>query len=443
MKKIVHNQLYKFPENHKCIYSLQFGFRKKYSTNQALIEITENIHKALDTDQRARGVFVDLKKAFDTVNHNILVDKLNHYGVRNKESDWFKSYLQDRCQYTSVLGYESNTKPMLHGVPQGSVLGPLLFLIYINDLHTAIKYSKVFHFADDTNLLNICKNYKQMRKQINIDLKILYKWMLANKISLNTDKTELIIFHKPAHKPPFIKIKLNGEKLYPSDKIKYVGVWLDATLSFQYQCISLRQRLSRASGILCKARHYMQQGPLTSLYYAIFSSNLTYGCQVWGQTDNIYTKSIFKLQDRAIRIMNFTYGYSDVWYNVLNILKLSDFVKMQNCLLVHKALTGDAPDCFNGYFLHLNMVNNHITRHTTMGCVQPETHNTVSYGINSIANKCITSWNDMSHLFAQPSVLNDISVINRSDFLDITTKELKKKITNYFLHSYFPDYHQY
>ena len=211
-------RVYKFLEENKCLYSLQFGFRTKYSTNLSLIDITESIRSALDNRKVAGGVFVDLQKAFDTVNHEILIYKLNHYGIRGTVNDWFSSYLSNRSQYVSILGFKSNTLNVKHGVPQGSVLGPLLFLLYINDLHKAIKYSKVYHFADDTNLLNISASYKKLQKQLNIDLKLLYKWLLANKISLNCAKTELIIFHKPGQKPDYtFKIKVNGHHIRPSD----------------------------------------------------------------------------------------------------------------------------------------------------------------------------------------------------------------------------------
>ena len=202
LEKIVHARIYKFLEDCQCIYSLQFGFLKKHSTNHALIDITETIRQALDNKQIACGVFVDLQKAFDTVNHDILIAKLEHYGIRGTANNWFSSYLKHRTQFVSILGFESDTKPINHGVPQGSVLGPLLFLIYINDLHCAIKNSKVYHFADDTNLLNIGKSPKKIAKLLNADLKILYYWLLANKISLNCDKTEIIFFHKPGEKIP-------------------------------------------------------------------------------------------------------------------------------------------------------------------------------------------------------------------------------------------------
>ena len=193
LEKLMFNRVFKFLDEQKCFYNLQFGFGEKHSTTHALIEITETIRKALDNKTFACGVFIDLQKAFDTVNHAILIDKLHYYGIRGIGNKWFKSYLTNRTQFVSIQGYNSTEKEIKHGVPQGSVLGPLLFLLYINDLHTAISNSSVYHFADDTNLLNINTSPKKMQIQVNYDLKCLYKWLLANKISLNCTKTEHIL----------------------------------------------------------------------------------------------------------------------------------------------------------------------------------------------------------------------------------------------------------
>ena len=185
LEKLMYTRLYTFLDYNNIIYDLQFGFRQQYSTSHALINITENLRKALDDGKRGCGVFIDLQKAFDNLDHQILLVKLNHYGIHGVSNDWFKSYLSNRNQYVYINGYESGLAAINCGVPQGSVLGPLLFLLYINDLNQAIKFCKVHHFADDTNLLCPSNSIKKLNNLVNADLKHLLNWLNANKISLN------------------------------------------------------------------------------------------------------------------------------------------------------------------------------------------------------------------------------------------------------------------
>ena len=186
LEKLMYKRLYTFL-NKNIIYNLQFGFRQQHSTSHALINITENIRKALDDGNIVCGIFVNLQKAFDTVDHQILLTKSNHYGIRGirgVSNDWFKSYLSNRNQCVSINGYESGLAALNCGIPQGFVLGPLLFLLYINDLNQAIKFCKVHHFADDTNLLCLSNSIKKLNKLVNADLNHLANWLNTNKISL-------------------------------------------------------------------------------------------------------------------------------------------------------------------------------------------------------------------------------------------------------------------
>ena len=204
----MYSRLVSFLDRFKIIHSKQFGFRKKHSTSDIINIIVERIRKSLDDGKFACGVFVDLQKAFDTVDHEILLHKLNHYGIRHTALRWFKSYLSERFQFVSVSDVKSCLKAIKHGVPQGSVLGPLLFLIFINDLRYAIKFSETFQFADDTNLLHMSKSLESLNIEVNSDLASLCEWLVANKISLNADKTNFILF-KSKRRPQLTNFELS------------------------------------------------------------------------------------------------------------------------------------------------------------------------------------------------------------------------------------------
>ena len=166
------------------------------------------------------------------VDHEILLSKLDYYVIRGISNNWFKSYLSNRKQFVSINGYDSGLAEINCGVPQGSVLGPLPFLLYINDLNQAIIFCKVHHFADDTNLLYLGKSIKKLNKLVNFDLKNLVYWLNANKISLNFKKTELVIFKsKRKQFDGEIKLKLSRKRLFPTDSVKYLGVKIDGNLS--------------------------------------------------------------------------------------------------------------------------------------------------------------------------------------------------------------------
>ena len=175
-EKIVHKRLYDFLEMNNALHTLQFGFRKKNSTSHTLISMTEKIRNTIDNGRYGCGILIDLKKAFDTVNHSILLKKMEHYGVRGIPLQWFASYLSNRKQYVSVNGHTSDKLQVTHGVPQGSGLGPLLFLIFINDLPNVSKFLQFYLFADDTNIYYESSDLLNIQKILNRELRKVRKW---------------------------------------------------------------------------------------------------------------------------------------------------------------------------------------------------------------------------------------------------------------------------
>ena len=197
IEKLVHRQLYGFLEFNNYLYTNQFGFRNLHSTNHALITITEKIRKAIDNGEITCGVFLDLQKAFDTVDHEILLSKLEHYGIRGVSLKWFKTFFTQQHQHVSIKSSISETLINDRCVPQGTVLGPLLFLIYVNDLHQVTKHAETHHFADDTNLLYSSKFLKDINQKINFDLKNIVYWLGQIKPPLTPKKRKLFLFeHK-------------------------------------------------------------------------------------------------------------------------------------------------------------------------------------------------------------------------------------------------------
>ena len=194
IEKLMHKRLYQFLEHHNILFENQFGFRKNNSTSYALMEITEKIKESIDKGKYGCGIFIDLRKANDTVNHSILVNKLEHYGVRGILLEWFKLYLTGRKQYVFHNGETSDLKPISCGVPHGSVLGPLLFLLYINDLPNNSLKLKFFLFADDTNIYFESDDLSKLERSVNKELRKLYLWLSVNHLSLNISKTKFHYF---------------------------------------------------------------------------------------------------------------------------------------------------------------------------------------------------------------------------------------------------------
>ena len=333
-EKVMYARIEDFLKSSDILYKYQFGFRKQHSTNHALLSIVEQIRTSLDKKMYTCGVFVDLEKAFDTVNHKILLSKLDHYGIRGVANSWFESYLSDRYQTVQLNGATSSRQPITCGVPQGSILGPLLFLIYINDMHLSVASSTVFHFADDTNLMCSGMTLKKLRRALNKDLALLYDWLCANRLSINTGKTEFIVFRPPRHNVDIrLTLKFHHTKLFESTKIKYLGLILDNKLSWKPHITELCKKLSRAVGMLYKIRTFCPTSVMRSLYFSLFNSHLSYGLVVWGNASKIDINKITSLQEKAIKAISKHKNGDDInisreYFN-LNILNINDQINYQ------------------------------------------------------------------------------------------------------------------
>jgi hypothetical protein len=423
-EKAVKKRIISFLDHNNIICDKQFGFRSKHSTNHALISLTETIRKQLDSGNFSCGVFIDLQKAFDTVDHQILLGKLGHYGIRGIANSWFRSYLHQRKQFVSVSGCQSLLKNIIHGVPQGSVLGPLLFLLYINDLSNAILYSEVFHFADDTSLICSNSSLKAIKKRVNIDLKLLYHWLNANKISLNVSKTDVILFrHKNKQINYDVRLKLNGNKLFFSPFVKYLGVLLDPHLSWKFHTSDLAAKLRRTNGAISKLRHYVPRKTLISVYHALFLSHASYACQIWGQNINPNLNRIVKLQKACIRLITFsTYRHpSKPLLHQLGLLNLPDTINLYNISLIYQILNLLAPIDICNLFSLSYQPNTHLTRGSSKKLLKKPM--VTNFGIHSISFQSILIWNIFQNA-------------NSHDLSSISLSKLKTQFKHYLLSQY-------
>ena len=385
------------------------------------------------------GVFVDLEKAFDTVHHEILCDKIKAYGLRGNINDLLKSYLTDRKQYVSVGGFDSDAKNVTCGVPQGSSLGPLLFLLYINDFFLCLSQTSCGHFADDTFIIYNSVKAKTIETVINTELKEVIKWLRLNKLSLNAGKTELIFFHSNRHQLNYdnIYIKFNGVRLKPVDFIKYLGMFIDKYLNWNHHITNLSKQLSRANGILSKLRYNASTDLCLQVYYALFYSYLTYGCNIWGLTseENI---SKLVLQNKCVRIISFAPFNSSTnqIFIDLGLVKVRELISLNQLKLVYDFTQNNLPSDLMSLFSFssdIHRVPRELKSSVNRLIYIPRVF-TTTYGIDSIRYQCATLWNKF---FKNGEIKIDDDKKNNKKLSKIKGKKsfnwiLKK----HFLHSY-------
>lgn len=346
IEKLFAGRLRCYLDKFHILSNKQFGFRPGYSTELAMISLTEEIKYAIDSGSVVGGVFLDLSKAFDSISHDILFQKLQSIGVSGVPLELIRNYLRDREQVVYVSGTFSNPKTINIGVPQGSILGPLLFLIYINDLPQCLAHSSCILYADDTTILTTDKDVDSMLFKLNTDLINIVKWFNKNKLNINAKKSNFVVFSSPNRIiPRNPSVFVSDTQIHSTSSTMFLGVKLDEHLKFNSHVLELTRKAAYAIRIFLKVRPFFRFEILLSLYYAFFHSNIIYCISSWGNTYATHLSAIQHLQNQALRIITFS-GFMSNASSLLcshGILSVQKLAKYFLGILIYKYVNGKLP----------------------------------------------------------------------------------------------------
>ena len=360
LEKIMYDKVMNFLNANNILYEHQYGFRAKHSTMHPIMHFINHCAEATNKypSEYTLAVFCDLSKAFDVINHKILLHKLKSYGIRGLANDWFSSYLSNRTQFVEIDGQNSSRKQIMCGVPQGSILGPLLFLLYVNDIHQACE-SSILSFADDTTLYISDHNLISLFGKVNEEINKLYKWFCANKLSLNANKTKYIVI-RPKHRRCDLDnmnvlindIPLNriGQNCVDTS-VKFLGICIDEHLTWKNHIQQVNCKISKAMFAIKQVTNLLPGSLLRKLYFALVHPHLNYGILSWGNAGQLLRKTI-TLQKRAIRSINkATYNsHTDPLFRSSQILKVPDLYLYQSTLFMFDYVNKNLPSSFNNVF---------------------------------------------------------------------------------------------
>ena len=296
-EKVVFSQLSEYFHKNNLFYESQYGFLKNQSTEYAAMELTDKVLKDIDEKNISLAIFMDLSKAFDTLDHNILIKKLAHFGINGTPLEWFTSYLTGRSQYVELDGVSSNVLSLSTGVPQGSILGPLVFLIYMNDIPYCTKYFNFILYADDTTLSNTIQIPSMYPLNINDELAKVYDWLAVNKLSLNVKKTKYVIFHAINKKIEDVvpDLEINGIPLERFQSFNFLGLLLHENMSWKPHIDLLSNKLVQCAGVLNKLKCFLPIHILRTLYFSMVQSRIMY-C-ISSSKYNAHSEPLFKILD--------------------------------------------------------------------------------------------------------------------------------------------------
>ena len=351
LEKLMQDRLNNFFIKNNILYEHQFGFQKGKSTTLAVLDMCERIIESFEKNEFACNVFLDFAKAFDTVNHDILISKLNFYGVRGIANEWFKSYLSNREQRVKVGYSMSNNMPINCGVPQGSILGPILFFIYINNIQKASNKLLFFLFADDTSTYFSSNDLNNIENVYNQELENVSKWLVANKLSLNVSKSNMILFRpKNSKKLNNINIKINNEVIIEKECTKYLGIYIDNKLSWKEHISTVKIKLDRGIGILSKLKIFAPRSVMKSAYHAFITPHINYGLLNWGNASNNLLNPIIKLLEKAKAIVNSIISHHPIINNY--ILSFDNLHNLTIGKFLWNLHNDKVPICIKSMFKH-------------------------------------------------------------------------------------------
>ena len=349
LEKLMAKRLLSFLENSNFFYKNQFGFIKGRNVNHAVIKTVNYITEALNKDQFVAGIFLDVGRAFDTVNHDILIAKMEKAGIRGTANSWFKSFLTGRKQKVKIGdSWSDNTADIKLGVLQGSILGAILFLVMVNDFYRCTSLLSII-YADDTTLLQGGRDKTELAKFVNNELVKVYDWFCANKLCLNIKKTNCVIFARNEKNviqfPPLIMANNVINRIDKNSQIpavRMLGIWLDPQLDFKYYLSTVTKKLNSAIFAMGKTKNILPESSKLLLYFALVHSHLHFASFIIEMGDKKNKETLFKCQKKALRIVanqkHMTHSFKLFnRYNILpleclckfNVLKFMCFIKAE------------------------------------------------------------------------------------------------------------------
>ena len=393
-EKIMYSRLSAFLDKFDVLYSNQFGFRRGRSTDDAVLQFTDEVYNAFNKNKYLVAVMLDLSKAFDTVQSDILLGKLECIGVRGVPLQWFRSYLTCRKQFVSVNNENSSVRDIAFGVPQGSVLAPLLFLIYINDMHVCSDLLGMIHFADDTTVYTTGDNFDAILTMLNIELEKIDQWLQCNRLSLNVEKTSWTVFSNRGSNSEN-NLYIRQSILTKVSHAKFLGVFLDEKLKFSKHVDWLSGKISRSCGVMFRLSSYIPSFILRKIYFALVHPYLNYGLCVYGSASATTLARIKRLQLKCVKyISGDTMLHEKMHFRNCRILPFDSMYKKSILMKFGNYVHNDCSLYFNGRLNEVQLLHTYSTRHSVSGRLNLPVTSKSRCG-DSFFVQAIKAWNEL------------------------------------------------